>query len=824
MKTKNLLLALTLPMAFAACSNEEFMDNSAIPTNNNLVELGEGFVLAGQGTSETSTRGAWGVEGKNIRWSWLPELLVSGGNSTIGTSTGILNVEADKIGLCSTGEYPDGTGSISDKVLTNYEFIHNGWLAKGEKSAEFNECKTPFELKNGKTYADIVVGSLATTSTVDQIKTQLGDAANKVTISGTDKELDLNSGTFKTSNKAIFGGSYIVYYPYNEKFADVAGLPATSPAEFADVTTGTDLTVATHVAKNTFMVGYAKNLIGGSQASKFGLEPLSGIVALQLKQAGTAKTINKVALWSQDGFVTSVSLDASKIKSMSANGGEALYIAGTKKTTSTIVAGLKTATALSPTVYTNIYLPVLPTTAKGLKVIVYANDKSVAIMSVADLAVGAGSAKTVKVDMAEADFKENVLVAVDEATLRAFAETATYTEATTVQVIGDITLAADLNVKANVIVEGGKIIVPEGIVLTLEKDATIKSTVEIQGQTCCGVASAGGKMVVQGGATVAGNVNALAGFVGKAAGTIEFGYTIDTPSKVASSSKIVSDGTIDFKGVTDIRGTLTLNAGSTATLSADASDVNVKGGTIINNGKFAVNKGKFAMLNANGETVAAAGQNFKNNGTFIDNIGTTIGGGTQYMEFGENGDYICKVDCQARLEEAYARKTACSTIQFVNTTTTTYDLKNAQQHTIKSALMDVNVIDAGTATVIKNGKPSAAVTIGNLTVNAGSALTVNADSAIQIAGDIVLDGKLSTVTDVQNMTATNLFVNGSGEVVFANRDTKNGITLNVSGTIQVVKGGQFTITAAADGKNVADVTCTKLIEGGTFTGKPRVIE
>lgn len=35
MKSKKLLLALALPMAFAACSNEELIENGTAPSNNN---------------------------------------------------------------------------------------------------------------------------------------------------------------------------------------------------------------------------------------------------------------------------------------------------------------------------------------------------------------------------------------------------------------------------------------------------------------------------------------------------------------------------------------------------------------------------------------------------------------------------------------------------------------------------------------------------------------------------------------------------------------------------------------------------------------------
>lgn len=69
------------------------------------------------------------------------------------------------------------------------------------------------------------------------------------------------------------------------------------------------------------------------------MDPLSGIISLQIK--GTSKVIEKIALWSEDGFVTSVNLDASKIKNNGAAAGEALYVSGSKQTNATIVADLK---------------------------------------------------------------------------------------------------------------------------------------------------------------------------------------------------------------------------------------------------------------------------------------------------------------------------------------------------------------------------------------------------------------------------------------------------------------------------------------------------
>ena len=815
MKTKSLFLALTLPMAFAACSNEEFIENNAVSANDNLIELGEGFVLTGQGMNGTTTRGIWENTGKGLVWSWLPEIVTSGGNSTLGG----LSVNADRIGLCWTGELPDGTGSIGSNVYTNYEFLHNGWLAKGEEAANFNACP-PIKLMNGKFYSEIDEGGLNESSNLDEIKEQLAGGTNKVELDGEQKELDLNTGIFKTENKAIFGGSYIVYYPYNEKFVDAASLPAVSPVVY-DVDEVNNIN-ARYVADNTFTVGYAQNLIGGDKTSNFILNPLSGIISLQLKQEGTPKKIAKVALWSQDGFVTSVSLDASKIKSIGAAGGEKLYVEGTKETASTIVANLKNPATLSNADYTKIYLPILPTTAKDLKVIVYtaSPDGSVAIISLGkDFTFNAAQPTKIQVDMVEDDFKKDVLVAVDAASLE---NAVGVTAPVNVTVIGDITLEKNLEIGDKVTVEGGKIIVPEDITLTIADGGIIKSTVDVQGQPCCN-GTTGGKMTVKAGATVAGNVNVLAADdETKDAGSLEFTYAAGKTSLVAATATIVSDGSIDFQGVTDIRGTLTLNA--YAEVSDANSDVNVKGGTINNNGTFEVANGKFAMLNASGSTEAAEGKNFKNNGTFIDNVGTTIGGATQYMEFGPKGDYICKVNEQQRLNEAYENKTACTTIQFVNSSGVTYDLVKAIKHKDNY----VNLVDAGANTIIKN---SIDVKIGNLTVAAeiaagGStpALKVEAGKAIQVNGDIVLNGSFTTAEDVQGMTANNLIVNKDGSATFGNRDKKLSVTLAIAETIEVKEGGTFTITPADSKKNIADVTCKKLIEGGTFNGRPRVIE
>lgn len=806
MKSKKLLLALALPMAFAACSNEELIENGTAPSNNNLVELGDNFVLSVQGAAGT-TRGVWEVDG-NLKWSWIPEILAggTGANSMLGA----LNVATDEIGLCWTGELPDGTGSINSNVYTNYQFLHDGWLAEGEDAVEFDNCTQA--LKNGALYSNIKVGSLNDESTLSEIKTQLKDASNYVN----GQPLNLNTGIFKTSNKAIFGGSYIAYYPYNENFVDAGSLPVVSKVVFDNVEDGN--VSAAHVAKNSVLVGYAKNLIGGSQASKFSMDPLSGIISLQIK--GTSKEIEKIALWSEDGFVTSVNLDASKIKNNGAAAGEALYVSGSKQTNATIVADLKDNVTLSDVVAKKFYFPVLPTTVNNLKVVLYAIDNSVAVIEAGNYTIGAAEGVKVAVNAKATDFVANAKVAVDNDSFKAaIAKGGTAKDPIKVTVIGDITLTADATIPAYVTVEGDKIIVPEGKTLTLADNSTIKSDVVVEGKGCCSAAGVKGGILSVEGATISGNVTVEAGEATPvAAGTINF---TNSGAIVANTAVIETVGQVNFAATAKdvvINGTLTLSEDAVAEV-AEGAVVAVKGGKINNNGTFEV-KGDFSMLDASGSTVAEAGENFVNNGTFIDNVGAIVGGATQYMVFGEKGDYICKVDGVERMNEAYENKTACSTIEIISNSRITYTFDKIKQHHEK----DVNIVVSGSNVTFD---PAKAITIGNLTVSKNRYyelyIASNVTNTITVNGDMTIGAVFFTETDVRNMKAKNLTVVEGGKVTFKNRDKSQDKTLEVSGTIEVQKGGTFTIKPAEVGQNTAYVTCTKLIEGGTFNGKPIVV-
>lgn len=828
------------------CTEDEFTANANKAENQSgMIELSDNFMIGAVGVdNDATTRTHWELSGNSLGNVFSP-IVATPGNNTIGTTA----VDAPSIGLCWVGQ------TVGDDVYTNYEFFHNGWLGKAEEAAVFDICNDGV-LKNGWLYSDLTISGTTPSSGEEAVvKTVSGQtvslnvvAANAQVIKypGGDatktalnlNEMNLNSGVYKTENKAIFGGDYIAYYPYNADFKDAGTIPAKSAVVFGDLQKNNEKDL--NLAENTFRYTNVASINGGDQAKGFGFNNLSGVIRLVLKSKSTTaltQQIDKVLLYSAKGeFKKVVRLSAAKIKAGAK--GTALY-ASTDSVSKTILATMASGQELTAVASNatgsglangTLYLTALPATISDLKVLAHdgTNDKW-AECTIGNFEIAAGAGKQLVASYAADDFKK-VYYAVDKTTFAsAIASCAglTATTAATIKVLGDIEIET-ASIPSYVTVEGDKIIVPEDKTLTVSDNAIVKSVVDVKGQPCCGTSTNGGKMTVNAGATVAGNVNVLAGYTGKKAGSLEFTHTANKTSVVAATSIITSAGNIAFNGQTDIRGTLTLNAGTKATVAEANGDVNVKGGTINNNGTIEV-LGKFAMLAADGSTVAAAGQNFKNNGTFIDNVGSTVGGATQYMVFGEAGEYICKVDGENRMNEAYENKTAASIIDIVGNKNGAeiFTFAKVRKHNNK----DVDIVVSANATKFD---PTSAVTIGNLTVNNGLRINKTKEvtgangahvgwATITVNGDIEAANNFYLSEDVRNMKAKNLTVVEGGNAKFENRKDSQDKTLVISQAITVQKNGKFEIAAKTAGKNIALVTCTKLVEGGTFIGKPEVV-
>ena len=117
MKNKLLLATLALPLAFGACTNDDFETVSQPQgANGELVEVGPGFAIsASKGGNEAATRGQWIEAANGLNYAWWPNYVYNDKKTPAG-----YDAVRDEIGLCWVGQ------SVGTNVYTNYRFQHAG--------------------------------------------------------------------------------------------------------------------------------------------------------------------------------------------------------------------------------------------------------------------------------------------------------------------------------------------------------------------------------------------------------------------------------------------------------------------------------------------------------------------------------------------------------------------------------------------------------------------------------------------------------------------------------------------------------------------------
>jgi len=822
MKINKLFMGLAA-MAFVGCSSDDL--NVIAPEqaveDARLVELDPNFVIAGVGAEASGTRTHWEQDAttKALLNKFLPTY--TSASSAVGTQLDNAVVLTDQaVGLCWLGQTP-GTD-----VYTNYQFYHFGWLYNDETEADI-QCEN---LENGAFYSDLELNAASTADAeANELDFDYTLASGKVGTPADD--LNFNSGVYKTDNKAIFGGDYIVYYPFNEDFKEAGTIPAIAETTFGDPAMGTGVSEAfdtPELGKATFRYSAPVTIKGGDRAADFGMYNLSSLVQLRVATpaddavlAGT-EDIDQIVLWSEsESLLKEAYLAADKIAAGAK--GEALY--ADKKGTKTIVANFAAPVTLQKTNSTapkptSAYITVLPTTVEDLKVLVHSNTLEMwAVVELPTTVFEAGKAKRLDITVSADDFTADY-VAVDAASLMtavtearaALALDATLTP--TIKVIGDITLTPGFYNIANVVdrkitIEGDKIIIPQDVILSTQ--AKIKSDIRVLGKSCC-TGTNGGILDIQGGtvnnvtmepteadATVVGN-NPRVLFNGNA--TVAAGKTFD-----------VQAGQVEVFAAVAHKGDIKIAEGAKLTVSG-TGDLNFMGSTVVNNGTIEVEKaGKFDMTDKDGNATATDGQRMTNNGKFIHNIDAGVGTAVQSMK--QNGEYRCKVAEQIKLDDAFLQWTACSVIEMVNTTAVDYDLVNACQHNGKYIDFEINAPGTGTKFVNPTTTPdNKEIKIGNLTVLAGSfgidfaagtdkrTLTVNGDMTIK-DNTSIYDSKKINITKNLTLDGAWLYYQGSKQ---------NEEGLAVTGDITVI-GNTFD----ASDNDALNITCANfyLKDGAT---------
>ena len=825
MKLNKILMAFAA-VAMVGCSSEDLGDFSAnqTPEEAGLIQLDENFALAGVGAEDGVTRSHWELAGGSLVNKFLPIWATApAGGNTIDHDAAL---EAQAVGLCWLGN-----GAVGTDVYTNYEFYHFGWLTNGA-TAPVLECNN---LTNGALYNEInvaagdAVGDEATTANFSL-------AVAKTFAIGA---LNYNSGIYKTENKAIFGGQYIVYYPYNEEFKNAGTIPAEAVTTFNPAP---QVLTAPALGLATFRYSSPVTIEGGSKAAGFGLHNLSTLV--QLRVAGPAgtnigKNIDQIVLYSpSQQILKQANLAADQIAA--GKKGTDLYTSteGAKTISAKFAAPVAVqATDAAPV---SAYITVLPTTVEDLVVFVHSTDGKWATKNLGNTVFEAGKAKRLDIAVKAADFQAQY-IAVDETTLLAAlveANAAAGASVKTINVIGDITLTADLTINAptyansaNIKITGDKIIVPEDVTLTV--NANVESDIRVLGKSCCSGAN-GGALNIAG-----GTVNNVTMEPTEANATTKALYDQYNPTVTFSGAATVAAGktfdaqagNITVNAAVKHKGDLNLAAKVTLTVNA-TGDLNFMGGSVVNNGTIEVMKdGQYDMTDADGNATATDGQRMTNNGKFIHNVDAQVGTAVQSMH--QNGEYRCRVDKQIKLDDALLQWTACSVIEMVNAGAENYNLgTGASIHLLDPSFEDYKhngkyidyEVNAGGVTTFNNPVVSGGngdsknIQTGKLSVLAGGLkidyVTGNGKRTLTVNGDMTVEAN-TEITDSKKINITE------------NLTVKNGATLLYKGAKANVDGLAVTKDINVNGAtfnagevNALNITCAnfKLTKVGATAG------
>jgi hypothetical protein len=847
MKLNKILMALAAT-AIVGCTSDDLNDFSAkqAPEDSRMIELSPNFVLAGVGEEGAMTRTHWDQdpETKALVNMFLP-FYTTAPDGSKKLNKLVEGEDYENVGLCWLGQTP-GTDA---NVYTNYQFYHFGWLKKGETEADVDNCGEFGNLYNGALYSDITPGTGAA----------IGDEANPVTdafalsntpVDRTGWELNYNSGVYRTDNKAIFGGKYIVYYPFNKDFQETGTIPAKAVTSF-EWTPGTPKGYTLPaLGKATFRYSAPVDIEGGNQAANFAMYNLSTLVRLRVSapvgDTYIGNDIDKIVLLSESGkLLKQANLAADKI--YAGKKGAELY--AETEGTKTISTNFTAATSLDVKAATTVsaYITVLPTTVPDLVALVHNKTKNMwARVDLGNTVFEAGTATVFDISVAAANFKSE-FIAVDQASLaQALADAslvASESDPQTINVIGDIKLESNLNIDntyANgryITIDGGDIIVPQNVTLTLDYLKEMKSTVRVLGKDCCTPAPAtGGRLVVNGTSTDPKDVITLNNVTlekteARVSNDTEFEnfnpmvtYQGKTNITIADDKKVnVIGGTVKVDRAVEHKGDIEIAKDGKVNVSK-TGNLSFLGSTVDNYGTIEVAKeGQFYMKNANGSSVWTDGQTMTNHetGKFIHNVDAVVGTAVQYMN--QNGEYRCRVDKQKALDDAYTQWIACNVIEMVNKGAEHYNLGKACKHKHKGVdkYIDIEVNNPYNETTFDDwdvetgtNKPSDGknIEIGNLTVVKSSRpLTIN----YKDKGDAAHTQRQLTVHGNMTVSENTSLTESKKVTVTGNLAIDNKAKLTYAGEKKIVDGlkvdGDITVTDAtfnASANDAIKIECT----------------
>lgn len=322
MKVKSLLTALAIPMAFAACSNEEFViteqGNNETYVADGKIYLSDDFMLVGGRNQGVDTRSAW-MTGNGTAFYWIPKKNADNTDLLDFGSVNWADYSKDAIGLC----YVTG-----NQILTNYKFDHDGWVEWGKKFANdpyqctegqkgYTRHYLRFDQLETSTASEISTVSIEKVNGSPVVKGTLADAKSSAIETYDNagykiQELNLGRGIFKTCEKTIFEGNYIAYAPWNSAMLKAGNLTAISPVEM-QYKGGAYENRISDLNKYTFSCGWVGKIDGGTEAGEMEMQTLSKLLSLKLSNSAT-DTKKLILLDPQGNFVNEMELTTEQVQ------------------------------------------------------------------------------------------------------------------------------------------------------------------------------------------------------------------------------------------------------------------------------------------------------------------------------------------------------------------------------------------------------------------------------------------------------------------------------------------------------------------------------
>lgn len=311
MTKKILTYSLAVAAMLASC-NDDFQNIENINSANGKGKLVEAGLLGLNATVDAETR-AFNAKGNFV---WMPETLAEDG--TLGDPR-----TNQRVGLCWTGVNNENAefGAIAapgTNVFTNYEYEHVGWMEKGAKNVDFDECDGGImngafiigEKPTDACFEALFEGTYADPASPRWTKYYYGATEGKSAKEG-NPALNLGSGIFKTDNASVFEGQYVVYFPYTDKFTKGA-IIANTPDKF-DVSHDIDLYDAS--SKSAFQLGYISHYAGGNRATNFQTANYSNFLKIKDSsvELGSEEIMTVIVYSPTQGIIYQKGVDAASV-------------------------------------------------------------------------------------------------------------------------------------------------------------------------------------------------------------------------------------------------------------------------------------------------------------------------------------------------------------------------------------------------------------------------------------------------------------------------------------------------------------------------------